>query len=69
MVPKAAPVGQRPAGHLSTRRNTGKVIPLKLGTNIGIGVATNHFPVLDDSQRHNANSLCAACVTKTVVRD
>jgi len=23
---------------------------------------------LDDSQRHNANSLCAACVMETVVR-
>jgi hypothetical protein len=37
MAPKAAPVGQRPAGHISTRRNTGKVFPLNWVRILGSG--------------------------------
>src|SRR5215470_20188138 len=34
---------------------SGRVFPLKLGTDIGIGVATDDFPVLDDVPWLNTN--------------
>src|SRR5215471_13367991 len=44
---RAAPVGPRPAGTSALVVASGRVFPLKLGTDIGIGVAADDFPVLD----------------------
>src|SRR5262245_53446351 len=56
MSPKrAAPVGQRPADTSALVVASGRVFPLKLGTDIGIGVAADDFPVLDHVSRLNTN--------------
>src|SRR5215471_5260868 len=50
---RAAPVGQRGASALVVA--SGRVFPLKLGTDIGIGVAADDFPVLDHVSWLNTN--------------
>src|SRR6516164_2815644 len=52
---RAAPIGPRPAGTSALVVASGRVFPLKLGTDIGIGVAADDFPVLDHVSRLNTN--------------
>src|SRR6516164_5033547 len=55
MSRKAAPVGPRPAGTSALVVASGRVFPLKLVTDIGIGVAADDFPVLDHVPGLNTN--------------
>src|SRR6516164_5109921 len=55
MSRRAAPVGPRPAGTSAFVVASGRVFPLKLGADIGIGVAADDFPVLDHVSRLNTN--------------